>query len=459
MPVTVSGKTFQRRRNWTALRQKMPMAEAELMALYESMGFKPFDLQKEILLDRHRYKCLAIGRRWGKSFVEAADSVAVACFGGHVWCVAPTFNLADIIFDHCLELCADPKLPVHKMISKINTGAGAKMIQTITGGLIVPKSSDHPGSLIGRGIDKIVFDEAAKESDPRVLTKYLTPCVSNTEGSIDLITTPEGKNWLYYEFLKGVNDPNNTSYDPAYRSWTCPSRTSPHFSQREWDFQKVHLPEDIFNQEYGAEFLDDGGQVFKNIRECSTSTMLESPNPGRMYVMGVDLAKSQDWTVITIMDANARSVAYIERFNQIDWEIQKVRIRDLAYKWMCPVLIDSTGVGDPILSALIEMGLPMGVNGYFFTLDSKNRLVMTLSLAFQNHEISIIPDPIALHEFEIYGVERLPSGKFRYNAPSGYHDDIVISHALAYELCLRHGYRDGGDALIEREESRGVQWS
>ena len=61
MPVTVSGKTFQRRRNWTALRQKMPMAEAELMALYESMGFKPFDLQKEILLDRHRYKCLAIG--------------------------------------------------------------------------------------------------------------------------------------------------------------------------------------------------------------------------------------------------------------------------------------------------------------------------------------------------------------------------------------------------------------
>jgi hypothetical protein len=46
--------------------------------------------------------------------------------------------------------------------------------------------------------------------------------------------------------------------------------------------------------------------------------------------------------------------------------------------------------------------------------------------------LTIIPDPVLLHELQAYTVERLPSGRYRYNAPPGEHDDTVVSLALAW---------------------------
>jgi len=35
-------------------------------------------------------------------------------------------------------------------------------------------------------------------------------------------------------------------------------------------------------------------------------------------------------------------------------------------------------------------------------------------------------------ELQAYTMERLPSGRFRYSAPAGMHDDTVIALALAW---------------------------
>lgn len=409
------------------------------------MGFEPFEHQREILEDTHRFKCMALGRQFGKTTLEAADNCCIGCLGGHVWCVAPTYDLADVLFNQCMTFCADGARPFHQFVESINIGRGSKHIRFKSGGLIRPRSSENPKTLVGEALDKISFDEAAKEPNIQVVDKYLSACLSNRQGSLSLISTPEAKNWFYFEWLKGRK---GLSRNSEYKSWQYRSIDSPVFGGgglfglREWANKKNTLPDLIFRQEYGAEFLADGGMVFRNIDECSTCKTYDSPKPFVRYVMGVDIARVVDWTVITIMEADTRRVAYMERFNQIDWVVQRRRIWELCNRWMCPVLLDSTGPGDVFLSELQHMDFPMGVRGLLFTQPSKSFLVNTLSLAFQNKEIEIPEDGAVLrHELEIFRTERLPGGKLRYSAPTGEHDDACMSLALAYEMCLRHGSR------------------
>jgi hypothetical protein len=63
---------------------------------------------------------------------------------------------------------------------------------------------------------------------------------------------------------------------------------------------------------------------------------------------------------------------------------------------------------------------------------SKDDAINNLALALERDRdpLAIIPDPVLLHELQSYTVERLPSGRFRYGAPPGGHDDTVIALAI-----------------------------
>ena len=53
-------------------------------------------------------------------------------------------------------------------------------------------------------------------------------------------------------------------------------------------------------------------------------------------------------------------------------------------------------------------------------------------MAFERGDIRILNDPVLVSELVAYQAERLPSGLLRYGAPSGGHDDMVMSLALAW---------------------------
>jgi len=93
------------------------------------------------------------------------------------------------------------------------------------------------------------------------------------------------------------------------------------------------------------------------------------------------------------------------------------------------VLLDSTGVGDPILDDL--QNAFVSVEGYKFTNESKNRLVKQLQVAIEQRLITFPEIDVLmkeLMEFE-YGITK--TGQVSYSAPHGKHDDCVISLALA----------------------------
>jgi hypothetical protein len=146
--------------------------------------------------------------------------------------------------------------------------------------------------------------------------------------------------------------------------------------------------------------------------------------------MGVDLAKVTDYTVITVYDRSTNSQVFQDRFQTLEWPFQKRRIKAVAehYKHAL-VVLDATGVGDPIADDLLRSGV--AVEPFKITSISKKEIIEKLSIWIEQRRITILPISETKLEFDNFSYELSPSGKISYGAPNGFHDDIVISHALA----------------------------
>jgi hypothetical protein len=294
---------------------------------------------------------------------------------------------------------------------------------TLTNGAVIEwRSADNETSLRGAGLNFLIVDEAARVKDES--WHALRPCLSDTLGKAILISTPKGHNWFYHLFLRG-HDP----LQKDYQSWQFPSSDNPYFPPDESAVAQAELFQPIFQQEYLAQFIDDSSSVFRNILACATGNFQE-PLPGRSYFLGVDLARQVDFTVLCVLDAATRSVVAFDRFHQIDWSLQKARIVSLARKYNdALVILDASGLGDPILEDLRNFSLP--IEGITLTSESKRQLINHLAILLEEGSLSFPPIPQLLSELQAYTYDLLPSGSLRFQAPSGYHDDSVIALALA----------------------------
>jgi hypothetical protein len=208
--------------------------------------------------------------------------------------------------------------------------------------------------------------------------------------------------------------------DPDWTSFHFTSYDNPYIDPTEIDSAKRELPEVVFNQEYLGQFAENAANPFgsRSINACVSAM---STNPVKCY--GVDLAKYSDWTVIIGLD-NAGNVAYFERF-QADWASTQNKIRNLP---RAPMLIDSTGVGDPIVEQLQRDGLD--VESFKFTSPSKQELMLGLQVAIHQERVHY-PEGIIKQELEIFEYQYSSHG-VKYSAPTGFHDDTVCALALAW---------------------------
>ena len=94
----------------------------------------------------------------------------------------------------------------------------------------------------------------------------------------------------------------------------------------------MEMPENMFKQEMLCEFLEGEGTVFRKIKECIKGELRE-PQDSHQYVMGVDLAKHQDYTVITVVDLTDFQVVAFKRFNKLDWGYQVKIIKEYQKKY------------------------------------------------------------------------------------------------------------------------------
>ncbi len=323
--------------------------------------------------------------------------------------------MSSIIWDKILELL--PREAV-KRINKTD-----RVIELITGSQIWAKTAEHPDRLRGAGLDFLVIDEAAMVKE-EAWREALRPALADKQGDALFISTPKGKNWFYEIYMMGLSKDH-----PDWKSFRFPSSDNPFLPKEEIEIMRKTLPELTFRQEVLAEFIEGGGTVFRNVLDCVRGE-LEPPKPNRLYVMGVDLAKYEDFTVIIVMDVERKHVVYFDRFQQIDWSYQKQKIASVSKMYNnAKIIIDSTGVGDPIYEDLVKAGLD--VEGFKITATTKPQLIQNLMIKMENREITFPRIDELIHELNVFGFEMTKQGYVKYQAPPGFHDDCVIALALA----------------------------
>lgn len=196
------------------------------------------------------------------------------------------------------------------------------------------------------------------------------------------------------------------------------------------------MPQDLFRQEYYCEFLEGAGQFFRNIENCIYNDKFVPDEyrftitPNKTFRLGVDLGKYQDFTVITPIDLTSFKVGPQERFNQMDYSLQKAKIEAQYFKYnKAEIRLDSTGLGEPIYDDLIDRKL--AVTPFHFTEISRKNLLVNLQLLLEQELIKIPDDPILIGELRSFQYELGESGKVKITVPDGVHDDTVMSLALA----------------------------
>ena len=378
--------------------------------------------QTEALFCPERYAVVEATTKSGKTVGCMAWLTEQALIHGgpgrNYWWVSPIYSQAKIPFRRIKR-----GLPRHMYVAN-----ESELTLTLPNGAVLWfKGADHPDSLYGEDVYAAVIDEASrcKEDAWHAVRSTLTA----TRGPIRIIGNVKGrKNWAYQLARKAEAGEPNMRYSKITAADAIEAGI---LSADEVEDARRQLPEAVFRELYLAEPSDDGGNPFgiKAIAECISP--LSSAEP---VAWGWDLAKSVDWTVGIGLDAEKR-VCRFERF-QAPWQDTIRRIKRL-----CQVrsMVDSTGVGDPVLEALQVGGGPF--EGFKFSSTSKQQLMEGLAVAIQHQEIRFPAGPIVA-ELESYEYEYTRTG-VRYSAPEGLHDDCVCALALAV-----HASQDSGPLLL-----------
>jgi len=242
------------------------------------MGEKTFSLhdsQLHIANSPARFKVVAAGRRFGKSYLSAIMLLIEALKKEHkgkslkdkrVFYVAPTFDQGKrIIWDLLKDLG-------HDFIKSTLENQG--IITLKNDRKIEIKGADRPDTLRGVGLSYVVLDEFAFMK-PDVWEQIIRPTLADVEGGALFIGTPDGKNHFYELFKQCA-----TSDD--WEGFSFKSSDNPTLASGEIEHARNTMSTENFRQEFEANFSSGGGSIFK---ESQLQFMDEEPYEGSWYVV------------------------------------------------------------------------------------------------------------------------------------------------------------------------------
>lgn len=377
---------------------------------------KLYPKQTAAFFSDHRYSWIEGSTKSGKTVSCIAWLVEQALIlgkpGRQFWWVAPVFQQAKIAYGR-IKRGLPPSL--------IRCNENDLVITIIPNGAVLSfKSGEKPDNLYGDDVWAAVLDEASRM---RVESFYaIRSTLTATRGPVRIIGNVKGrKNWFYLGCRKAeAGEPGHT-----YQKITALDAVAAGvFPQEELDDARRALPDAVYRELYLCEPSDDGGNPF-GLQYIGRQVRALSNMPPVAF--GVDLAKSVDWTVIIGLDRNGETCAF-HRF-QLPWKETMDRVRLICGR--TSTVLDSTGVGDPIVEGLQRETGGEGSNfrGLKFSASSKQMLMEGLAVAIQQSKV-YYPEGVIVSELESFEYEYTRTG-VRYTAPEGQHDDCVMSLALA----------------------------
>jgi len=331
---------------------------------------------------------LHTGNRWGKSLAQAIKILYCCLFKirnqkyNHtakyeVVNASITLDQAKIIFENVNRLIQG-KPALEKLVKDVKFTPFPHIIFG-NGAIFWARSTQRRGEyLLGRDYDYFNFDEVAFEPHPEyVVNQVIMMRLADRAGMLDYTSTPKGKNWFYQKCCELQKNPKWGYVQSG------DSRENPHISQEYLERKLKSLSSSKIEQNIKGLFIDDANQVIKEeyIRHAMTaSTGLSAPVAGHRYCHGWDLARKRTFTVgitLDIIHKPYQLVAF-ERF-QRDWKDVYAAIRQRQREYGGEVIIDSTGLGDVVLSELFDIR-PLGFNFGERGGKAKSELIANLEL-------------------------------------------------------------------------------
>jgi len=397
--------------------------------------YKPYKKQKQVHLALEdsmiKFITVVAGRQAGKTMMGRNAMLMFALSKPNsvgMW-VSPTSPQANKVYKQILnDVIESP------MIKRYKGSLGDAEIEFKNGSVIKFRAAAQGDSLRGETIGFLVVDEAAMMEED-FINEVLLPMGLTVKGfKVLYITTPKGKNYIYTNYLKGMNDSIK-----EFKSFHFISSDSPYGDKSYIELVKANIPEKQFKQEWLAEFVD-GASVFNEIGKISTLSPLRAPLANDKYFMGVDVALRDDYSVITVLNEKAEMV-YMDRWNASTAPQVKERIIK-AINLFKPkkILIESNGLGNPIIDDLMITHKIRNIIPWVTTNKSKNEIINNLINATETDKIKLLNEKVLIDEMEAYEMMVSKAGLTTFNGPSGFHDDTVVSLALAYECLLKNLY-------------------
>lgn len=287
------------------------------------------------------------------------------------------------------------------------------------------------------------------------------------DGQIVLESTPNGaQGWFYdrcMEALRGegawtlhfypwwwdadyrvpLDDGEGLDYRDDERALVEKHGLTP--EQMKWRRVKQKELGALFPQEYAEDpitcFLTSGHSVFGDFAHALYTPTDDTPPRGHFVVGGVDWGQENDYTVLSIWDADERRERLLLSLNQMRWGDMRARIREACKRWGVQYLVVEKNSASSNIEDLQNEFEADGVNctiqSFTMTNPKKADLVVNFHNTLHQDGGKVLDDLVANAELRAFVSTQTPNGIWTYAAAGNGHDDTVIARLLANYACTQ----------------------
>ncbi len=406
-----------------------------------------------------RHTVAIFSRQTGKTTTIILLIIFILCNQKKVsiQCYAPTEKQAlTVIFSRLRDMFESQPLLYNKIAKDGIRKSGS--IQMKNGNIFQVQTANRDSNIRGFSPTHIIIDESQDVDDMKynadivgsgAAMKGLTATEKRRirklpphmqEDALDKVVvktkiwecgTPKGRSHFYEISLPG------TRANVIYQKWHESS-----FIDREYVMQKKReLPDRHFRAEFECQFDLTEGFAFERdtiltASEGNTERIFYR-NPGAIYICGIDLGRSQDHTVMIVLEiiGPIRKMVFCQRWGlDHSWEeITNDLKRHLVVWYPDMTYVDCTGPTGEQYDYWFGDWEEVEHEGFEITRKSKPPMMRVLQVLLQRGLIEIWDDDALIKELWICPME-IAKGevqRYKFPPPENGHDDFVQSLALA----------------------------
>lgn len=328
--------------------------------------------------------------------------------------ITPTLKLSKLFFKELVK-SLQPFI--------INENRTDLIIEFNTGSYVQFFSAESKDSIRGFQFNYVIMDEAAFMNTDDI-NLIIRPTWMVIGKKIIFTSTPNGNQGFFYDqYNLCLNN------EPGHKLKQISIYDNPFVSKDDIEAIRKQIPERVWQQEYLARFVNGSGTVFTNYTNCIGEPIFKQD----INYAAIDWGKVNDFTVLTIINQH-KEVQHIYRVNNLEYTQQVLIIADILKKYNVKRVISEENNIGTVVNEMLKKLYP---NVTTVNLDNslKKDIIENLIVGFEQEDITIPDNEVLLRELQSFSCTYNPSTQsVKYSAPSGLHDDCVISLAYAYSM-------------------------